>query len=128
MDTSHDSSLQVDEQRMLVIFNQVRADRRDDFISFVNDVLCPAAASIQPVSLCNTRLLEPHVGNADGTYTYVVLIEPGFDDTDTPVQAILSQVYGADASRAHLERYHSSLSDPNPRALLAEKAEIESQL
>ncbi len=123
MDNSPNIPISVNDQQMLVIFNQVRPDKRDEFVQFVNDVLCPAAASLRPVSICQTRLLEPTVENVDGSLTYVVLMDPAFLDVGEPVSTILSQAYGPEESQAHMQRYLSALTDSQPHLVLADKDE-----
>lgn len=103
----------------------MRPDKREDFVQFVNDVLCPAAASLSPVSIGKTRILEPHVENADGSLTFVVLMDPAFRDVEEPVQTILSQAYGAEESQNHLQRYFGSLIDSRVQYVLADKDEQE---
>jgi hypothetical protein len=121
MDNPNDGDLNINDQQMLVLFNQVRPDKREDFIHFVSDVLCPAAASLRPVSICKTQMLEPHVVNEDGSMTYVVLLDPAFQDVEEPVQTILTQVYGEEASKAHLDEYFACQINENPRYFLADK-------
>ena len=125
MDSSQNLHITMNEQQMLVIFNQVRPDKREDFVQFVNDVLCPAAASLSPVSIGKTRILEPHVENADGSLTFVVLMDPASRDVEEPVQTILSQAYGAEESQNHLQRYFGSLIDSRVQYVLADKDEQE---
>jgi len=125
MDSSQNPPISINDHQMLVIFNQVRLEKREDFVQFVTDVLCPAAASLRPVSTCQTRLLEPHVENADGSLTYVVLMDPAFRGVEEPVQTILSQAYGAEESQNHLQRYFGSLIDSRVQYVLADKDEEE---
>lgn len=125
MDSSQNLPISMNNQQMLVIFNQVRPEKRDDFVQFINDVLCPAAASLRPISICQTRLLEPHVENADGSLTYVVLMDPAFRDVEEPVRTILSQAYGAEESQNHLQRYFGALIDSRAQYILADKDEAE---
>lgn len=126
MDSPKDSPLTMNEHQMLVIFNQIRPEKREEFIRFVSDVLCPAAASLRPVSICQTRMLEPHVVNEDGSYTYVVLLDPAFQEIDEPVRTILTRAHGEDGSKELLDTYLACQANSSARYVLTDKDEDES--
>lgn len=72
----------VSGERVMVIINHVKPDRRDEFESFVRDFLVPGVKRLgetDPLAVqahSRTRVIMPTRQNPDGTYTYLFLMDP----------------------------------------------------
>ena len=103
---------------MNVILNHVRADKREQFEEFVFEGLLPALrenARRDPMAkkiLDQTRMLLPAEENADGTYTYIWLMDPWIEGGIYSYQAIIEEARGVETARKYVEMAQDSLSAP----------------
>ena len=88
------------QTQSLVLFNQVKPARRQEYTRFVHEILSPALCSLVRDQACQARLLEPTVANDDGNYTYVLLVEPAYEESiiPSPRYAILFTVSASHGS------------------------------
>jgi len=70
---------------------------------------------------CQARLLEPTVPNDDGSYTYVLLVDPVYLEMDYSIETIFRAFYGEYKSRIHLKNWSDTLIHPKGKYLLVEK-------
>jgi hypothetical protein len=90
-------------ERVVVCVETVKAERRADFDRLLHEVIAPAALRRRADLWSHVRLLEPGHQNADGTWTYVTLLDPMVPDADYGRTALLQEEYGAEAA-ANYER------------------------
>ena len=70
----------VDGEKMQVLLNHVKPDRRKEFEHFMHGIIAPIAGRSEPDVLNRTRILHPTGPNDDGTYTYIILWDPVVPD------------------------------------------------
>ena len=108
-----------------VILNHVKADQRTAFEKFAYEHLMPAVdkvASSDPVVKrvrSQTRLLVPKEPNADGTYTYIWLMDPVVPEADYSYRGILSKVYSKERIDAALALVDGAMTGPQVAYVLA---------
>jgi hypothetical protein len=101
-----------------VLLNHVKADQRTAFETFAYEHLMPAVekiASSDPVVRrvrSQTRMLVPKEPNADGTYTYIWLMDPVVPEADYSYRGILSKVYSKERTDAALALVDKAMTGP----------------
>jgi hypothetical protein len=95
---------------MWVLLNPIKADKRETFEHFVRDILQPAVEKTYPEMVDKTRFLHPTQPNADGTYTYIFLLDPAIPDADYHVASFLKQVYPDDKVQEYLRMWSDSFA------------------
>ena len=107
--------------RVNVILNHVRADKRAQFEEFVFEGLLPALRENEksdPMGkkvLDQTRMLLPAEKNDDGTYTYIWLMDPWVEGGVYSYQAIVAKAQDEEEARKYVEMAQDSLSVPQIR-------------
>jgi hypothetical protein len=81
-------------QTVWVCVSVIKADRRDEFSSFVREVLAPAARAVRPAEHASVRFLEPATPGADGTWSFVWLMDPALPGETYEVGPIFEDAYG----------------------------------
>jgi hypothetical protein len=108
-----------------VLLNHVKADQRTAFEHFAYEHLMPAvekSASSDPVVRrvrSQTRMLVPKEPNADGTYTYIWLMDPVVPEADYSYRGILSKVYSKERTDAALALVDGAMTGPQVGYVLA---------
>lgn len=105
----------------LVVFNQVKSTKRQEYIRFFHEFLSPALCSLVREQTCQARLLEPTVANDDGSYTYVLLVDPVYLDGDYTIETLFNAFYGEYQSRIYLQKWKDTLIRTNGEYFLVEK-------
>ena len=100
---------------MWVILNHVKADKREQFEHFVHRLLKPAAEQCAPAIAARVRLLEPAEPNPDGTYTYVMLMDPVVAGRDYGSAPLLAQAYDEAQASAYGRLFREALATPQAR-------------
>ena len=102
--------------RVNVILNHVRADKRAQFEEFVFEGLLPALrenARSDPMAkkvLDQTRMLLPAEKNADGTYTYIWLMDPWVEGGVYSYRTIIAEARGVETALKYVEMAQDTLS------------------
>ena len=109
------------QTQSLVLFNQVKPARRQEYIRFFHEILSPALCSLVRDQACQARLLEPTVANDDGNYTYVLLVEPAYEGVDYSIPTVCNTFYGERQSRVYLKTWSDTLARVDGRYLLISK-------
>jgi hypothetical protein len=108
-----------------VLLNHVKADQRTAFETFAYEHLMPAVekiASSDPVIRrvrSQTRMLVPKEPNADGTYTYIWLMDPVVPEADYSYRGILGKVYSKERTDAALALVDGAMTGPQVGYVLA---------
>jgi hypothetical protein len=83
-------------ESVLVCVSTIKADRRDDFRRYLDEVKGPAVQAVKPDVHASVRLLEPSQPNADGTWTFVWLMDPAIVGEDYEMEPMYEAFYGHD--------------------------------
>ena len=81
-------------QPVLVCVSTIKADKREEFRRYLEEVKGPAVRAIKPAVHSSVRLLEPSQPNADGTWTFVWLMDPMIEGEDYEEAPIYEAFYG----------------------------------
>lgn len=81
-------------QPVLVCVSTIKADKRDDFRHYLDEVKAPAVRAIKPDVHASVRLLEPSHPNADGTWTFIWLMDPVVEGEDYEMEPMYGAFYG----------------------------------
>ena len=95
-----------------VLLNHIRAEKREAFEHFLHSILMPAAAHIQPDVYNKTRILHPSLPNKDGTYTYILLMDPVVLDGEYNIENILRGFYKPDVAMEYMKIWEEAQASP----------------
>ena len=108
----------VEPGTLWVLLNHVKADQRASFETFAYERLQPAlkkAAASDPLMRkvhSQTRMLAPQEANADGTWTYIWLMDPVVPGADYSYRAILEKAYSKQETDAAIALMESAMAGP----------------
>jgi hypothetical protein len=83
----------------------VKADRRDEFARFVREVKAPAARAVRPDAHASVRFLEPSAPNADGTWSFLWLMDPALPGETYELGPMFEEFYGHQQAVTHLRHW-----------------------
>jgi hypothetical protein len=95
-----------------VLLNHIRAEKCEAFEHFLHDILMPALAHIHPETYNKTRVLYPMMPNADGTRTYIFLMDPVVADGIYNISGILHQFYKPELADHYMKIWDEALASP----------------
>jgi len=99
-------------EKVWVLLNHIKADKREVFDHLLQNVLLPAAQRIAPDVHRHVRILQPTGPNEDGTYTYIFLPDPVLPDADYSIANLLKQAYPAEQVPEYEQMWDDSLASP----------------
>lgn len=99
-------------EKMWVLLNHVKADKRELHEKFVHEILRPAALQVDPAIVQKVRFLHPTEPNEDGTYTYFFLMDPYIEGADYRIESLLKQAYGEEKAQEYNQMWLDSLAEP----------------
>ena len=76
----------------------VKADKRKQYEHFVHDIFWPGAGKLSASGqrvFRQTRVMHPAKANADGTYTYLFIMDPYINGEDYDIESLTKKMYGA---------------------------------
>jgi hypothetical protein len=83
----------------------IKADRREEFARFVKEVKAPAVRAVRPAEQASIRFLEPVAPNADGTWSFVWLMDPALPGETYEIAPVFEEFYGHQKAVAHLRHW-----------------------
>jgi hypothetical protein len=96
-------------ETVCVLLNHVKAERREVFEHFMRDIIMPIVARTSPAVLDQTRVLFPTKPNEDGSYTYILLMDPLVTDGEYGLEPILKREYPPEKIDEYLRMFTDSL-------------------
>ena len=96
-----------------VLINYVKADKREQFEKFVNEIFWPMAKklSAQDQELFNqTRVLYPVHPEEDGTYNYFFIMDPVISGGNYDIEGLLKKMYDPPKAEAYLKLFNETTS------------------
>ena len=97
-----------------VIVYHVKPDKKEQFERLIYDILWPASQNLDESAqraFHNTRVLNPAAQNEDGTYSYVLLMDPVIAGEDYSIRSILSKMYPEEEAEQHFKVFEESITD-----------------
>ena len=99
-------------EKVWVLLNHIKADKREAFEHFMQNILIPAAQKVAPDVYRHVRFLQPTEPNEDGTYTYIFLPDPVLPDAEYSIEELLKQAYPEEQVTEYMQRWKDSLASP----------------
>ena len=86
----------------------VKADKRKQYEHFVHDIFWPGAAKLSAAGqrvFRQTRVMHPTKPNADGSYTYLFIMDPYINGEDYGIESLTKKMYGAKQGAEHYKLF-----------------------
>ena len=87
-----------DGESVLVIPVTVKAGKQQQYEHFVHDIFWGGIKNLtsqdQKKTFQSTRILHPSKANADGTYTYMFIMDPVIKGANYEMPSLLEKMYG----------------------------------
>ncbi len=86
-------------EKVWVIINHVKEDKRQQFEQFIHEVFWPMAKKLNAQDqrlFRQTRVLHPTTAEEDGTYSYLFIMDPLMEGGDYEILNLLTKMYGAE--------------------------------
>jgi len=90
---------------VLIVLNHVKPDKVAQFEDFNKNYLSPAGAETNPQTKATVRMQKPVSKNADGTYTYVYLMDPFRGNLNYDIQYSLNAKFGKEKADEYMKMY-----------------------
>lgn len=105
------------DEHVTVILNHVKADKRQQFEQFVDalhQASQRAASSDRTAKLVHeqTRVIVPTKPNADGTYTYIFILDPEVEGGNYRYKDVLTKGLGAAEAEKYVALNDEALARP----------------
>lgn len=88
-----------------VAVSVIRPDGRDAFARHVREVTAPAFQAVRPEVYATLRLLEPSEAEADGSWSFVWLMDPALPEADYEVAPVYEAYFGAERAAQRLAEW-----------------------
>lgn len=91
-----------------VIVNHVKADKREQFERFVHEIFWPGAKNLRPAVqqvFQQTRVLHPIQAEADGTYSYLFIMDPVVPGADYDIENLIRKMYEEKKANEYLKMF-----------------------
>ena len=75
----------------------VKADKRKQYEHFVHDIFWPGAAKLSAAEqrmFRQARVMHPTKANADGSYTYLFIMDPYIKGANYGIPSLIKKMYG----------------------------------
>jgi hypothetical protein len=102
----------VDGEKMRVLLNHVKPDRRKEFERLMHEIIKQIAVRSEIHVLNRTRILHPTGPNEDGTYTYIFLMDPVVPDGEYSFEKLLQLAYSTEEAEELSKLFSESLVSP----------------
>jgi len=103
---------------VLIVMNDVKPGKVEQFENFNKNFLLPAAAETNMKTKATVRTLKPLLAGKDGTYNYVYLMDPFVGTYNYDIQATLAAKYGKEKAAEYMKMYLDCLKDGTSHAYL----------
>ena len=103
---------------VLLVLNPVKPDKVMQFEEFNKNYLSPAGSATDPQAKATVRMQKPIHKNADGSYTYVYLMDPYRSSLNYDIHSTLSAKYGKQKADEYMKMYLDCLLGGTSKAML----------
>ncbi|UFH53478.1 hypothetical protein [Spirosoma sp. KNUC1025] len=90
----------------------VKAAKRQQYEHFVHDIFWPGAKKLPTATqrvFKQTRVMHPTKANADGTYTYLFIMDPYIVGEDYDIGSLVKKMYGAKQGAEHYKLFEGAV-------------------
>ena len=98
-----------------VFVNHVKADKREQFERFVHENFWPGAKKLRPADqhvFQQTRVLHPIQAEADGTYSYLFIMDPVVPGADYYIENLIRKMYEEKKANEYLKMFNETAAGP----------------
>ena len=95
-----------------VIINHVRPGKRDVFEKFFHEIFFDSSSNLNADEqrlFRQTRILHPTQAEADGTYSYFLIMDPFIPGGDYHIRSIMMRMYQKEAAEKHLKMFDEAV-------------------
>jgi len=115
-------------EAVLLVLNTVRAEKKQQFENHMTklwEALDKLSASDPEARRINaqTRVLRPAGANADGTFTYVFVMDPLIPGADYDMASILTRAFGEQESGQMMSLYRAAIVEERAQVFSTVQAE-----
>lgn len=103
---------------IMIVLNYVKPDKVEQFENFNMTILSPTGAETNPQAKASIRMQKPVNKNADGTYTYVYLMDPFKGSLNYDIYYPLTAKYGKQKADEYMKMYTDCLAGGTSKAML----------
>jgi len=103
---------------VMIVLNHVKPDKVAQFENFNMNILSPAGAETNPQTKATVRMQKPVRKNADGTYTYVYLMDPFRGNLNYDIEYSLNAKFGKEKADEYMKMYLDCLKGGTSQILL----------
>jgi len=98
-----------------VVIYSIKPDKREQFENFFNVTFLPQFDKLtlnEQRAKNQTRMLYPVKANEDGTYTYVLFMDPVVTGADYSIESCLEKIYGKEKAKEYTKTLEQTFSKP----------------
>ena len=99
-------------EKVLLLLNHIKAEKRGDFEHFIQSILAPAVMRVAPDLHDRVRALFATQPEQDGSYTYVLLIEPLMAEASYDIAEVLYKAYPSEEASVYLRIWEEAQAAP----------------
>ncbi len=91
--------------------NHIKADKRQDFEKFIYEIFWPGGKKLSAKDqrvFRQTRVLHPVKPEADGTYSYVFIMDPVVSGGDYQIENVIKKMYDEQKANEYIKMFNDS--------------------
>jgi hypothetical protein len=91
----------------------VKADKRKQYEHFVHDIFWPGASKLparEQQVFRQTRVMHPIKANADGSYTYLFIMDPMVKGGDYDIESLIKKMYGTKQGSEYYKLFQGAVT------------------
>ncbi|ADB40803.1 hypothetical protein [Spirosoma linguale] len=99
-----------------VIAYPVKATKRTQYEHFIHDIFWPGAKNLaapEQKVFRQTRVMHPIKAEADGSYTYLFIMDPVIPGADYGIESLLKKMYGPQKGAKYFSLFKESVIERN---------------
>jgi hypothetical protein len=100
-------------EKVWVIINHVKPDKREQFEKFIHEVFWPTARKLRAQEqrvFRQTRVLHPTEAEKDGTYSYIFIMDPLIESGNYDILSLLTNMYGKEKATEYNNMFEETLA------------------
>ncbi|WP_018620660.1 hypothetical protein [Spirosoma luteum] len=101
-----------------VIAYPVKANKRAQYERFIHEIFWPGARNLSAAErkiFKQTRVMHPTKPEADGSYTYLFIMDPVIKGADYEIESLLKKEYGVQKGTAYFKVFKDAIIEKNYR-------------
>ncbi|GAB2554089.1 hypothetical protein GCM10027085_51470 [Spirosoma aerophilum] len=90
----------------------VKAGKQKQYEHFVHDIFWPGAKKLSAAEqrvFRQTRVMHPTKANADGTFTYLFIMDPYIKGGDYDIESLIKKMYGPKQGTEHYKLFSGAV-------------------